>query len=80
MNENMETEERLKLIQGSLNEHVTMSLLFGMKVTPQTVNDYYDNFRPGITTLDEVRKLIKEGKIYKLEHHCNNVSNFSDDF
>ena len=76
----METEEKLKLIQGSLNEHVTMSQLFGMKVTPQTVNNYYDNFRPGITTLDEVRKLIKEGKIYKLEHHCNNVSNFSDDF
>ena len=80
MSENMETEEKLNLIQGSLNEHVTMSSLFGMKVTPQTVNNYYDNFRPGITTLDEVRKLIKEGKIYKLEHHGSNVSNFSDDF
>ena len=30
---------------------------FGMQVTP--VNNYYENFRPGITTLDEVRKLIK---------------------
>ena len=80
MSKNMKTEERLKLIQGSLNEHVTMSSLFGMKVTPQTVNNYYDNFRPGITTLDEVRKLIKERKIYKLEHHCSYESNFSDDF
>ena len=80
MSENMETEEKLKLIQGSLNEHVTISALFGMQVTPQTVNNYYDNLRPGITTLDEVRKLIKEGKIYKLEHHCSHDSNFSDDF
>lgn len=80
MSENMETEEKLKLIQGSLNEHVTMSSLFGMKVTPQTVNNYYENFRPGITSLHEVRKLIKEGKIYKLQHHCSNISNFSDDF
>ena len=45
-----------------------------LQVTPQKVKDYYDNLRPGITSLDEVRKLIKEGKIYKLEHHSNNVS------
>jgi len=30
----METKEKLNLIQGSLNEHVTMSQLFGMQVTP----------------------------------------------
>ena len=80
MSENMETEEKLRLIQGSLNEHVTMSQLFGMRVTSQTVDYFYKNILPGITTLDEVKKLIKEGKIYKLEHHCNNDSNFSDDF
>lgn len=80
MSENIETKEKLNLIQGSLNEHVTMSSLFGMQVTPQTVNNYYENFRPGITSLDEVRKLIKEGKIYKLEHYGSNISNFSDDF
>ena len=80
MSENMETKEKLNLIQGSLNEHVTMSSLFGMQVTPQTVNNYYENFCPGITSLDEVRKLIKEGKIYKLEYYGSNISNFSDDF
>ena len=57
-----------------------MSQLFGMRVTSRTVDYFYKNVFPGITTLDEVKKLIKEGKIYKLEHHCNNVSNFSDDF
>lgn len=76
----METNQKLKSIQGSLDELVTMSSLFGMKVTPQKVKDYYDNFRPGITSLDEVRKLIKEGKIYKLENLNGNDSNFSDDF
>ena len=80
MSENMKTEEKLKLIQGSLNQHVTMSSLIGTKVKPETVNTYYTNFCPGITSSDEVRKLIKEGKIYKLEHHCNKESNFSDDF
>ena len=76
----METKENLSSIQGSLDELVTMCSIFGIKVTPQKVKDYYDNLRPGITSLDEVRKLIKEGKIYKLEHHGSNVSNFSDDF
>ena len=80
MSKNMEPEEKLKFIQGSLNQHVTMSALFGMQVTPQSVDNYYKNVCPGVTTLDEVRKLIKEGKIYKLEHHCNYDSNFSDDF
>lgn len=76
----MSSKQKLNLIQGSLDELVTMTSLFGMQVTPQKVKEYYDNFRPGITSLDEVRKLIKDGKIYKLEQHGSNVSNFSNDF
>ena len=76
----METQQKLDLIQGSLNEMVTMCSLFGMLVTPQKVKDYYDNFRPGITSLDEVQRLIKEKKIYKLENHGSNISNFSKGF
>lgn len=76
----METQQKLDLIQGSLNELVTMCSLFGMLVTPQKVKDYYDNFRPGITSLDEVQRLIKEKKIYKLENHGSKISNFSKGF
>ena len=76
----MATKEKIDLIQGSLNELVTMTSLFGMQVTPEKVKSYYDNFRPGITSLEEVQQLIKEKKIYKLEQHASKISNFSDDF
>ena len=63
----MENQQKLDLIQGSLNELVTMCSLFGMIVTPEKVKDYYDNFRPGITSLDEVQILIKEKKYINLK-------------
>ena len=74
----MASKEKLDLIQGSLNELVIMSSLSGMQLTSQKVKDYYDNFHPGITSLDEVQKLIKEKKIYILEDYGSNVSNFSN--
>lgn len=76
---NNEEKVRLDQIQGSLNELVTMMSMFGTQVTAQKVKDYYNRFRPGITNLEELQRLIKEGKIHKLEHY-NSISNFSDEF
>ena len=75
-----EEQIRFDKIQASLDELVTMSSMFGVQVTAQKIEEYYIRFRPGITNLNEVQRLIKEGKIKKLEHYGKKISNFSDEF
>ena len=71
------SNNRLNIIQGSLDELVTISSAFGQIITPEKLKDFYENHRPDITTYDELIQLMNSGQIYKLEHYSSKHSNFS---
>jgi hypothetical protein len=75
------SKDKLERIQGSLDKLVLMCNAFGMTpITFYHVEQYYDSRCTGLTSLNEVRELIKKGKIYKLGQSGRAASYFSHEW
>ena len=75
------SKDKLERIQGSLDQLVLMCNAFGMTpITFDYVEQYYNSRYTGLTSLNEVKELIKKGEIYKLGQSGRAGSYFSTEW